>query len=69
MVLGLYSTISIFLNTQFCISQYEIEVMQCSGVPVIYGQKWGGSSVLGICAFFYMLNLFGVVVLYISMVN
>ena len=68
MVLGLYSTISIFLNMRFHISQYEIEVIQCSGVPVIYGQK-GGPSALGTCAFFYMLNVCGVVVLHRSMVD
>ena len=29
----------------------------------------GGTSAMGICAFFYMLNLFGVVVLHRSMVD
>ena len=68
-VQGLCSAISIFLDTRFHISQYEIKVIQCSGVPVIYGQKWGVPSALGICAFCYMWNLFSVVVLHGSMVN
>ena len=31
--------------------------------------NWGGTAALGICAFFYMLNLFGVVVFQRSMLD
>ena len=49
-----------------CILLY-VQLIQCSGVPYIYGQlKEGG---LDICAFCYMWNLFGVVVCYRSMVD
>ena len=54
-------------DTRFHISQYQ---MQCSGVAVMYAQKVGGSICLQyICAFSYMSNLFGVMVLHAAMVN
>ena len=39
----------------------------CSGIPLIYGQLEEGG--LGICAFCYMWNFFGVAVFHTSMVN
>ena len=65
---GLYSVISVFLDMRFHISQYEIEVMQCSGVPVIYAWLMGGPFALGICAS-YISNLSCVVVLHRTMVD
>ena len=47
-----------------CILLY-VKLIRCSGIPYIYGQLGG----LGICAFYYMLNLCGVVVFHISMVD
>ena len=49
-----------------CILLY-VKLLWCSGTTQIYGQLEKGG--LGICAFFYMLNLFGVVVLHRLMVN
>ena len=48
-----------------------VKLIQCSGVADIYGQlgEGGGTSAIGICAFFYMCNLFSVVVLYRSVVD
>ena len=71
------STISIFprererhyVHTRFHIYQYEIAVMQCSGVAVIYAQKLGGPSTLGICTFCSMWNFFSVVVWHASMID
>ena len=51
-----------------CIHLY-VEVIQCSGVAWICDCLTGGPSTLGICAFFYMWNLFGVVVLHGSMIS
>ena len=54
-----------------CILLY-VKLIWCSGVAYIYGlirEGDGVQSALGICAFFYMQNLFSVVVLYRSMVN
>ena len=43
-----------------CILLY-MTLIWCSGFPQIYGQlEWGG---LGICVFFYMYNLFSVMLL------
>ena len=50
-----------------CILLY-VKPIWCSGLPQIYGLL-GGTSAMGICAFFYMWNLFGVVVVQKSMVN
>ena len=50
-----------------CILLY-VTLIWCSGVPEMYG--WlGGTSAMGICAFFYMWHWFGVVVFQRSMVN
>ena len=46
-----------------------VKLMQCSGIPYIYGQLEGSTSALGICSFCYMLNLCSVVVFHTSMVN
>ena len=51
-----------------CILLY-VKFLWCSGIPYIYGQLEGGTFVLSICAFCYILNLFGVVVFHTSMVN
>ena len=52
-----------------CILLY-VKLLQCSGFPEIYAQleegAWGQSA-MGICAFFSMWNLFGVVVFQRSM--
>ena len=50
-----------------CILLY-VKLTSCCAIPQIYGQL-GGTSALGICAFFYMWNLFGVVAFHRSMVN
>ena len=31
-----------------------VKHIQCSGVPLIYGQLEGGTSAVGKCVFFYM---------------
>ena len=36
-----------------CILLY-VKLILCSGVPQMYGQLVGGTSAMGICAFFYM---------------
>ena len=51
-----------------CILLY-VKLIWCSGNPYIYGCLEGGTCALGICAFCYMLNLFGVVVFHRSMVK
>ena len=51
-----------------CILLY-VKLIWCSGIPYIYGRLEGGTSALIICAFCYMLNLFGVVVFHRSLVN
>ena len=51
-----------------CILLY-VKLIWCSGVPQICGLLEGGMSGLGICAFFYMWNLFSVVVFHRSMVD
>ena len=51
-----------------CILLY-VKLLWCSGIPYISGQLEGSTSALSICAFSYMLNLFGVVVLHRCMVN
>ena len=48
-----------------CILLY-VKLIWCSGIPYIYG---GRGVHCHICAFCYMLNLFGVVVFHRSMVN
>ena len=44
-----------------CILLY-VKLLWCSSILYIYGQL--EEEGLGICAFYYMLNLFGVVVFY-----
>ena len=51
-----------------CIVLY-VKLLWCSSIPYIYGQLEGGISALSICAFCYMLNVFGVVVFHRSMVD
>ena len=52
-----------------CILLY-VKLIWCSGVAWIYGQlREEVSSALSICAFCYMWNLFGVVVLHSSVVD
>ena len=51
-----------------CILLY-VKFLWCSSIPYIYGQLEGGSSVLSICALCYMLDVFGVEIFHISMVN
>ena len=51
-----------------CIVLY-VKLIWCSGVAWIYDQLTGGPSAIGIFAFFYMWNLFGVVVLHGSMID
>ena len=51
-----------------CILLY-VKLTRCSGIPYIYGQLTRGTSDVGICPFYYMGNLIGVVVLHRSMVN
>ena len=51
-----------------CILLY-VKPIWCSGISYIYGWLEGGTSSLGICAFCYMLSLFGVVVFHTSNVN
>ena len=51
-----------------CIVLY-VKLIQCSGIQYIYGQLEEGTSALSICAFYYMLNLFGVAVFHTSMVD
>ena len=48
-----------------CILLY-VKLIQCSGTIDLWSNGGGG---LGICAFHYMLNLFGVVVFHRSMVD
>ena len=47
----------------------SVKLFWCSGIPYIYGQLDRGTCALSICAFCYMLNVFGVVVFHRSMVN
>ena len=54
-----------------CILLY-VKIIWCSGFPEIYGglELGGGSEcTMGICAFFYMLKLFSVVVFQRSMLD
>ena len=51
-----------------CILLY-VKLIWCSGFPEIYAQLKGDTSAFGICAFFHMWNLFGVVVFQRSMFN
>ena len=51
-----------------CILLY-VKLILCSGIPQIYGQLEGRTSALSICAFCYMLNLFGVGVFQRSMID
>ena len=51
-----------------CILLY-VKLMWCSSMLDIYGCLEGDTCALGICAFCYMLNLFGVVVFHRSVVN
>ena len=51
-----------------CILLY-VKLIWCSSIPYIFGQLEGGPSAISICAFCYMLNIFGVVVYHTSMVN
>ena len=57
---------SIHLQGYMCILLY-VKLMRCNGVAEIYGQLEGGPSAMGICAFFSMWNLLGVMALYRSM--
>ena len=53
-----------------CVHSSICETFWCSGVAWIYDQlKEGGPSARHICAFCYMWNWFGVVVLHGSMIN
>ena len=47
----------------------SVKLFWCSSIQYMYDQLEGGTSVLSICALCYMLNIFHVVVLHISMVN
>ena len=51
-----------------CILLY-MKCIGCNGFAWIYGQLAGGPSAMGTCAFCYILNLLGVMVLQGSMVN
>ena len=51
-----------------CICLY-VKLIWCSGVAWVYDRLMGGPSAIGIFAFIYMWNLFGVVVLHGSMIN
>ena len=51
-----------------CILLY-VKLLWCSSVPYIYGSLEGVKSDLSICAFSYILNLFGGVVFHRSLVN
>ena len=51
-----------------CIVLY-VKCIWCSSIPYIYGQLEGGPSALSICAFCYLLSIFGVVVFHRSMVD
>ena len=51
-----------------CILLY-VKLIWCGGFPEIYAWMKGDTSAFGICAFFHMWNLFGVVVLHRSMFN
>ena len=51
-----------------CILLY-VRLMGFNGVAWIYCQLAGGPSVMGICAFCYIWNLFSVMVLHGSIVN
>ena len=51
-----------------CILLY-VKLLWCSSIPYIYGQLEGCPSAISICAFCFMLNVFGVVVFYRSIVN
>ena len=46
-----------------------VKLLWCSSIPYIYSQLEGGPSAINICAFCYMLNVFGVVVFHTSIVN
>ena len=46
-----------------------VKLLWCRSILYIYIQLEGGPSAIGICAFCYMLNVFGVVVFHTSMVN
>ena len=51
-----------------CIVLY-VTLICCSDIPYISGQLEGDTTALSICAFCYMLKIFGVVVFHRSMVN
>ena len=53
-----------------CILLY-VKLIWCSGFPEIYAwlEEGVGQSAMGICASFYMCNLFGIVVFQRSMLN
>ena len=51
-----------------CILLY-VKLLWCSGIQYIHGQLEEDTSAICICAFCYMLNLFGVVVFHRCMVN
>ena len=51
-----------------CILLY-VKLLQCTGFPEIYAQLEGVHLPFGICAFFYMSYLFGVVIFQRSMLN
>ena len=47
-----------------------VKLIWCNGIPQIYCHlEWRGRCILRICAFSYMCNLFGVMVLHRSIVN
>ena len=63
---GTTQIITMWAPWYMCILLY-VKLIWCSGTTQIYGQLEKGG--LGICAFFYMLNLISVVVLHKSLVN
>ena len=47
----------------------QVKLLWCGNIPYISGQLEGGRSALSICAFCYMLNIFGLVGFHRSMVH
>ena len=48
---------------------YYVRLMGCNGVAWIYGQLAGGQSVIGICAYCCIWNIFSVMVFQTCMLN
>ena len=46
-----------------------VKLIWCSSIPYIYGPLEADISALSICAFCYMVNIFGLVVFHRSMVH